>query len=205
LIPSVIRVNSSTISKYLRVERNYTSSSANRSSSGNSTSSLLKPGLCTAVIFYLEWCPFSAEAAPHFNALGRLFPQMRIIAIDAYSLYSATIRYGVVSVPSLYIFHNNKLVSKFNRSETRIDQLVEYIQSITTLEAIDEVALNESDFLGPLSNQVVHSFNYVLALSWIFVALVAIYYFARSDLFRKLKESVSNMWNEALFQHEHID
>lgn len=127
-----------------------------------------------------------------------------VFAINTF-YFSATIRYGVVSVPSLYIFHNNKLVSKFNRSETRIDQLVEYIQSITTLEAIDEVALNESDFLGPLSNQVVHSFNYVLALSWIFVALVAIYYFARSDLFRKLKESVSNMWNEALFQHEHID
>ena len=28
------------------------------------------PAICTAVMFYATWCPFSATAAPHFNALG---------------------------------------------------------------------------------------------------------------------------------------
>lgn len=45
------------------------------------------PGQCTVIVFYLDWCPFSAKAAAHFNALGRLFPQLNILAIEAYSVY----------------------------------------------------------------------------------------------------------------------
>jgi len=130
---------------------------------------------------------------------------MNILALDAYSLYSTTMRYGVVGVPSMYVFHSNKIVSKYNKSETNIDSFVKYINQITTFEPVGDVNLTESDLVGPLSSQVTYSFNYVFALSWLFCIVVSLYYFVRSDLFRRMKEHMYNMWNEAQFQHEHID
>jgi hypothetical protein len=41
---------------------------------------------CVVVIFYYKWCPFSAKSAKHFNALGRIYPQFYVLAIDAYGL-----------------------------------------------------------------------------------------------------------------------
>ena len=40
---------------------------------------------CTVVLFYYPSCVFSSRAAPHFNALGRIFPQIHVLALDAYS------------------------------------------------------------------------------------------------------------------------
>lgn len=40
---------------------------------------------CTIVLFYYPWCIFSSKAAPHFNALGRLYPQIHVMALDAYA------------------------------------------------------------------------------------------------------------------------
>ena len=38
---------------------------------------------CAVVLFYAPWCTFSAQAAPHFNALARVFPQLDVYAINA--------------------------------------------------------------------------------------------------------------------------
>ena len=51
------------------------------------TSTTSAPGQCTLLVFYLDWCPFTAKAAAHFNAIGRLYPQLNILAIDAYTVY----------------------------------------------------------------------------------------------------------------------
>ena len=40
---------------------------------------------CALVLFYYPWCIFSAKAAPAFNAIGRIFPQIRVLALDAYA------------------------------------------------------------------------------------------------------------------------
>ena len=115
-------------------------------------------------------------------------------------------RYGVVGVPSAYLFHNNKLVSRYNRSEVTVEGLVEYLRRVTSLEPVGEVAVTEADRLGPLpSTAVSGQFNYTLLSAWVFILTVAAYYFARSELFRRAKEQVLHMWNEAQFQHEHVD
>ncbi|KAG5885503.1 hypothetical protein JTB14_013521 [Gonioctena quinquepunctata] len=41
------------------------------------------PSLCVVVLFYSKYCPFSALAAPHFNALPRAFPDIKVVAINA--------------------------------------------------------------------------------------------------------------------------
>lgn len=38
---------------------------------------------CVLVLFYARWCLFSSQAAPHFNALARYYPDIKIVAIDA--------------------------------------------------------------------------------------------------------------------------
>ena len=39
--------------------------------------------LCTVSAFYSPTCFFSAEMAPHLNALPRMFPNLRVVAVDA--------------------------------------------------------------------------------------------------------------------------
>lgn len=46
------------------------------------------PSECTLFMFYQHTCPFSAKAMAHFNAMGRLFPQMNIYAVDSVKFYS---------------------------------------------------------------------------------------------------------------------
>lgn len=41
------------------------------------------PGICILVLFYARWCVFSSQAAPHFNAIPRSFPNIKAVAIDA--------------------------------------------------------------------------------------------------------------------------
>lgn len=40
------------------------------------------PAPCILALFYAHTCPFSAMAAPHFNALARAFPSVKLIAIN---------------------------------------------------------------------------------------------------------------------------
>ena len=35
------------------------------------------------IIIYLRRCPFSADAAPHFNAMGRIYTDLAIYAVDS--------------------------------------------------------------------------------------------------------------------------
>ena len=47
------------------------------------------PGACVVVMFYAKWCLFSSQAAPHFNAIPRYYPNIKVVAIDAmkYQMY----------------------------------------------------------------------------------------------------------------------
>ena len=37
---------------------------------------------CVLVMFYGDWCPYSVEFAPVYNALGRRFPDLLVVAMD---------------------------------------------------------------------------------------------------------------------------
>lgn len=153
----LIVVNSSSIPSYLQLknyfivdffymnhssnENNYpeekTSTIDNETATtSNMTTSSNETGQCAIMIFYYNWCRFSAAAAPQFNALGRLYPQMYVMAIDAYYHYSITIRFGVSGVPSMYFLYNGRAVAKYNRTDITMDGLVEFIRSLTSLEPI---------------------------------------------------------------------
>ena len=39
------------------------------------------PKKCTFIFIYAKWCRFSMAAAPVFNTLGRIYPQLEFIAL----------------------------------------------------------------------------------------------------------------------------
>ena len=39
---------------------------------------------CAVVLFFTQYCPFCAKLAPMYNALGRVYNNLPILAIDAY-------------------------------------------------------------------------------------------------------------------------
>ncbi|RWS24048.1 thioredoxin domain-containing protein 15-like protein, partial [Leptotrombidium deliense] len=59
-------VNSSVLMDYLKAHSNTTKSE------------------CVLVMFYYRWCVFSTNAAVYYNALARIYPQLHVLAIDAY-------------------------------------------------------------------------------------------------------------------------
>ena len=63
--PGVLLVNGSQYQTLLYEEHN--ASVTNRS----------QPATCSITLFFASWCEFSAAAAPHYNALARVFPQLR--------------------------------------------------------------------------------------------------------------------------------
>ena len=39
---------------------------------------------CAVVLFYTEYCPFCAKLAPLYNALGRVYNNLPVLAVDAF-------------------------------------------------------------------------------------------------------------------------
>ena len=50
----------------------------------NNSTNTTSEGHCVFVMFYAPWCKFSAASAPHFNAIGRAFADIDVIAVDAF-------------------------------------------------------------------------------------------------------------------------
>lgn len=40
---------------------------------------------CVVLLFYARTCPFSCMAAPHFNALPRAFPSVKMAAVNVFA------------------------------------------------------------------------------------------------------------------------
>lgn len=74
---------------------------------GNKTKRL-DEGNCALVLFYTRTCQGSALVAPHFNAVSRQFPDMKIGAIDALRFHSLNTDFGIVGLPTLMLFHQGK-------------------------------------------------------------------------------------------------
>jgi thiol-disulfide isomerase/thioredoxin len=78
-----------------------------------------------------EWCPFSAKAAPHFNALPRAYPPIRVAAIDSSKHRSVNTYFGILSVPSVVLFHNGKIIAKFNDTSFTLNKFAEFVEYFT--------------------------------------------------------------------------
>ncbi|XP_022110789.1 uncharacterized protein LOC110990193 [Acanthaster planci] len=139
-------------------------------------SSSVLGGYCAFVMFYAPWCKFSAKAAPAFNAIGRAFPDLEVLAIDAFQYNSLNTRFGIVAVPNVLLFHNSKPVMRFNYSQRTFDVFSGFIRNFTGLEPNSSVQVSEEDYLGPVPSVATEESDYALWLSWLFLITVLLWF-----------------------------
>ncbi|GJQ80971.1 hypothetical protein Trydic_g4788 [Trypoxylus dichotomus] len=162
-------------------------------------------GNCLAVLFYSKYCPFSSMAAPHFNALPRAFPDIKMVAINAMMYHLFNTQNGIVGVPSILLFHNGKAVAKFNYSEYTLDTFSQFLAKYTGINPEEKSYVTSADFSGPVSSVPSKETDIFLGLSWTFIILCGIFYFTKSKWWRWIIETVQSNWRESEAQHEHTD
>lgn len=188
--PSVEIINGSYLAKLLQVKPDITSRDMEAD--------------CVLVLFYARACPFSAHAAPHYNALARSYTNVKMVALDALKYHGINTQYGVVGVPTLKMFHNGRPVGKFNGTEYNIHSFSKFINAITGQQP-QTLLVTSKDFQGPVSSVVEKETDYFLILSWLFIIVCSVHYFVQSKWWKMIVEMVQNNWRESEAQHEHND
>ncbi|CAH0563929.1 unnamed protein product [Brassicogethes aeneus] len=167
------------------------------------------PAPCILVLFYSKYCPFSSMAAPHFNALPRAFPDIKMVAINAMVYHLFNTQNGIVGVPSILLFHNGRPVAKYNDSKYTLELFSKVLTGITGLNPTELNWVSSADFEGPVYSVPSKDSDTFLIMSWIFVNLCMAYYFTKTTWWSKICETVQKYWREseqhAEHEHEHLD
>ncbi|KAF6208622.1 hypothetical protein GE061_017080 [Apolygus lucorum] len=108
---------------------------------------------CVVLLFYARSCPFSCLAAPHFNALPRAFPAIKMAAVNAMTYQSFNTQYGIAGVPTVILFHNGRAVAKFNDSEYTLKHFARFIQRFTGIKPAEKMFLCRNLTAGGLSSK----------------------------------------------------
>ncbi|XP_058613616.1 thioredoxin domain-containing protein 15 isoform X1 [Onychostoma macrolepis] len=171
---------------------------------------------CSLVLFYTTWCQFSANLAPHFNALPRVFPSMHFLALDASqhsrlisdvpssrsgplrvflsssaaflsrSVHSLSTRFGTVAVPNILLFQGAKPMARFNQTDRTLETLSSFITNQTGFEASPDQAVLEEDRAGPLPAVPVKGIDWLFVFSVLFISGFTLYAILCSDSIRWL-------------------
>nr|CAB3267393.1 thioredoxin domain-containing protein 15-like [Phallusia mammillata] len=159
---------------------------------GNQTS-----GICTLVLFYAVWCPFSMQMAPAYNALGRLFPTVPIVAVNIdlqYNIFATNqLKFGTTAVPNLLIFDGLRSISRYNKSQLDLPSLVSFVnqnfrlsnnfsnehcpdteESDSNEMCISSFTIQEKDYEGPVPVEFQKSPDWLLYVA-ILVLLLLVY------------------------------
>uniref|UniRef100_A0A3P9LK25 Thioredoxin domain containing 15 n=1 Tax=Oryzias latipes TaxID=8090 RepID=A0A3P9LK25_ORYLA len=141
---------------------------------------------CSVVLFYTAWCQFSANLAPHFNALPRAFPSIHFLALDASQHSSLSTRFGTVAVPNILLFQGAKPMARFNHTDRTLETLTSFITNQTGFEANPDRNVTEEDLEGPLLSVPVRSIDWLLVFSILFITGFSVYAILRADSIRWL-------------------
>uniref|UniRef100_A0A3Q0S1S2 Thioredoxin domain containing 15 n=1 Tax=Amphilophus citrinellus TaxID=61819 RepID=A0A3Q0S1S2_AMPCI len=141
---------------------------------------------CSVVLFFTTWCQFSANLAPHFNALPRVFPSMHFLALDASQHSSLSTRFGTVAVPNILLFQGAKPMARFNHTDRTLETLTSFIVNQTGFEAGPDRNVTDADRLGPLPSVPVKSIDWLLVFSILFITGFTLYAILRTDSIRWL-------------------
>jgi len=171
----------------------------------SSISNRSQAATCSLTLFFASWCDFSASAAPHYNALARVFPQLKMYAVDSSMYHSLNTQYGVMAVPTLLVFHNSRPLYKYNYTEYSLSSFTQFVSLLTGLEPQNVTEPNEEDWEGPVPSVAVKSNNYYLLLAFLFTLLCGLREFSKSPLAGQLVDTLRNAWREAEIQHEHTE
>jgi len=171
----------------------------------SSVSNRSQAATCSLTLFFASWCDFSASAAPHFNALARVFPQLKLYAVDSSMHHSLNTQYGVMAVPTLLVFHNSRPLYKYNYTEYSLASFTTFVSLLTGLDPQNVTEPSAEDWEGPVPSIAVKSHNYYLLLAFLFTLLCGLREFSKSPLAGQLVDTLRNAWREAEIQHEHTE
>ncbi|XP_017275314.1 thioredoxin domain-containing protein 15 [Kryptolebias marmoratus] len=151
---------------------------------------------CSVVLFFTAWCQFSANLAPHYNALPRVFPSMHFLALDASQHSSLSTRFGTVAVPNILLFQGAKPMARFNHTDRTLETLTSFITNQTGFEAGPSRNVTDEDRLGPLPSVPVKGIDWLLVFSILFITGFTFYAILKADNIR---------WLIPGQEHEHQD
>lgn len=157
------------------------------------------PGNCALVLFFTKTCPISATVAPHFNAISKQFPDIRIGAIDAIRFHGLNTDFGIVGLPTVMLFHQGRPVVKFNDTASTVNYFATFVTKHTGIEPASASSLyvTSEDFHGPLSNRVEIETDYCLYMAWSFISICLCYYFTKSKIYTYIIEVIQRNWHES--------
>ncbi|XP_073505378.1 thioredoxin domain-containing protein 15 [Phyllobates terribilis] len=141
---------------------------------------------CSMVLFFTPWCQFSADLAPHFNALPRAFPTLQFLALDASQHSSLSTRFGTVAVPNILLFQGAKPMARFNHSERNLESFKSFIFNQSGIEAIPDIFVTEADIEGPLPSTPQAGIDWLLVFSVVYVTSFIVYATMQTDRIRWL-------------------
>ncbi|XP_065884025.1 thioredoxin domain-containing protein 15-like [Dysidea avara] len=144
---------------------------------------------CAIVYFYASWSYYSCEYAYQYNALGRAFNSLPILAVDLHYNDISSPEYVVLYYPSMSLFFNGTIAKRFDPSKS-FEELKTLVTNVTGLEPISNVTLSDVDKEGPLLTKPVPVENWLLQFCWWYVSIVGvvccIYYLSPINYIRTL-------------------
>ncbi|KAL7985757.1 hypothetical protein Chor_010923 [Crotalus horridus] len=141
---------------------------------------------CTLVLFYTPWCRFSANLAPHFNCLPRVFPTLHFLALDASQHSSLSTRFGTVAVPNILLFQGAKPMARFNHTDRTLETLKAFIVNQTGIQPKSDVMVSVEDHVGPLPSTLSKGIDWLLLFSLLFLISFIMYATIRTESIRWL-------------------
>ncbi|EDW92021.1 thioredoxin domain-containing protein 15 [Drosophila yakuba] len=162
-----------------------------------------EPGNCVVVHFCTATSLECARVAPVVNLLPHYFPTLPIAYVDAYEFGRLNAEIGIVSLPTLMIFHQGRPLIKYDPSwkDSEKRSFARFIMRHTNVKTVDPQAIDPAIVLRsetePLSNKPIVETDYYLGLAWAFILACLANYLRQTVFWKQLVEMVQRNWRES--------
>ncbi|GIG26607.1 thioredoxin family protein [Cellulomonas denverensis] len=93
---------------------------------------VLGSGLPVAVDFGADWCAPCRAVRPVLDELARSYQgRLRVVTVDTEAEADLVRRYGIVSIPTLYVFHDGELLRTIPGARTKLEYAAEFDAALT--------------------------------------------------------------------------
>ncbi|XP_060652572.1 uncharacterized protein LOC132788911 [Drosophila nasuta] len=160
-------------------------------------------GSCVVVHFCTRTSLECARVAPAVNLLPHLFPTLKVAYIDAFQFTRFNAEFGIVSLPTLMIFHQGRPLIKYDPpwQDPGNISYAKFIMRHTNIKYVNPrsivPALLQYTQYGPLINVPDRQTDFYVGLSWLFILICLGNYMRRTLLWKQLVEMVQRNWRES--------
>ncbi|XP_022230022.2 uncharacterized protein LOC111079229 isoform X1 [Drosophila obscura] len=160
-------------------------------------------GSCVVVHFCTATSLECSRVAPVINLLPHLFPTLPVAYIDAYEFTPFNAEFGIVSLPTLMIFHQGRPLIKYDTSWTDSEKRAfgRFIMRHTNVRTVDPNSIDPQILLRtltePLANSPEVQTDYYLGMAWAFILLCLANYVRGTVFWTQLVAMVQRNWRES--------